>query len=327
MNRSQTEELANKRQAPLLLAMAALGICGLLACKVDTSVPLPPSVAVAPTLSNVLLMKFNDVSGRDIAWLNLACTEGFPEASGLSVQTCLVTLDQWSKRIQSEATRHSYRFRQNPAEFDRSEGFFRLLMMAVVLAEDFHVRYNPARASTPDQASTKDGFFADPQDVFLHGLLGPQRMGTCSSMPVLYVALGRRLGYPLKLVTTKGHLFVRWEDAKERFNVEVTGMGVNKFDDAYYRQWPFPVTDEEVQAEGYLKSLTPDEELAVFLSIRGMCLREANRTAEAAEAFAAAVRHAPNVRGYRVMLASLERTLAASPQASQKAFAVPKSTK
>jgi len=104
-------------------------------------------------------------------------------------------------------------------------------------------------------------------------------------------------------------------------------MGVNKFDDAYYRQWPFPVTDEEVQAEGYLKSLTPDEELAVFLSIRGMCLREANRTAEAAEAFAAAVRHAPNVRGYRVMLASLERTLGAGTQASQKASAVPKPTK
>ena len=29
--------------------------------------------------------------------------------------------------------------------------------------------------------------------------------GTCSSLPVLQVAVGRRLGYPLKLVTTKGH--------------------------------------------------------------------------------------------------------------------------
>ena len=33
------------------------------------------------------------------------------------------------------------------------------------------------------------------------------------------MAVGRRLGYPLKLVTTKGHLFVRWEGAGERFNI------------------------------------------------------------------------------------------------------------
>jgi hypothetical protein len=61
-----------------------------------------------------------------------------------------------------------------------------------------------------------DGFFADPSKVFLHGLLGPERVGTCSSLPVLYVAVGRQLGYPLKLVTAKGHLFVRWEGAESR---------------------------------------------------------------------------------------------------------------
>jgi len=30
-------------------------------------------------------------------------------------------------------------------------------------------------------------------------------------MPILYVAVGRQSGYPLKLVTTKGHLLVRRE--------------------------------------------------------------------------------------------------------------------
>ena len=102
-------------------------------------------------------------------------------------------------------------------------------------------------------------------------------LGTCSSLPVLQVAVGRRLGYPLKLVTTKGHLFVRWEDAHERFNIEAAGRGVNRFTDDYYRHWPFELAPAEEVAEGYLKSLTPPEELAVFLSIRGMCLREAGR--------------------------------------------------
>lgn len=34
--------------------------------------------------------------------------------------------------------------------------------------------------------------------------------------------------YPLKLVTTKGHLFVRWEGTGERSNVEATSHGLNR---------------------------------------------------------------------------------------------------
>ena len=123
---------------------------------------------------------------------------------------------------------------------------------------------------------------------------------------MLQVAVGRRLGYPLKLVTTKGHLFVRWEDAHERFNIEAAGQGVSRFADDYYRHWPLEISPAEEVAEGYLRSLTPPEELAVFLSIRGMCLREADRLREAAEAFAAAARLAPTCNGYRAMLASLQ---------------------
>jgi hypothetical protein len=101
-------------------------------------------------------------------------------------------------------------------------------------------------------------------------------------------------------------MFVRWEGGGERFNVEATSHGLSRFDDEYYRHWPFEVDRAEEAAEGYLKSLTPPEELAVFLSIRGMCLRENRRLPEAAEAFAAAVRLAPACQGYREMLASLE---------------------
>ena len=140
-----------------------------------------------------------------------------------------------------------------------------------------------------------------------------RRTGTCSSLPVLQVAVGRRLGYPLKLVTTKGHLFVRWEGAGERFNIEAAGQGVNRFTDDYYRHWPWEITPAEEAAEGYLKSLTPPEELAVFLSIRGMCLRETGRLPEAAQTFGAAARLAPACRGYAVMLAQLRAHRGTAP--------------
>jgi hypothetical protein len=99
-------------------------------------------------------------------------------------------------------------------------------------------------------------------------------------MPVLYVAVGRRLGYPLKLVGAKGHLFFRWEDGKERRNFECTN-GVSCPDDDHYKKWPFPIGDEEVQRGWYLRSLTPREELAGFLQTRASVLRYHGRATEA----------------------------------------------
>ena len=257
------------------------------------------------TLSALLALPATSLAEIEVTRMNLLCGEGLPGAEGLDCGRSAAVLAQMRARVQNETERHLHRFRKSPMEFENSESFFKMVMMGVVLAEDFQIKYAPAKIGIAANAQLGDGFFADSCDVFLHGLLGPSRRGTCSSLPVLYVAIGRKLGYPLKLVTTKGHLFVRWEDSKERFNIEVTSHGVNKFPDDYYRHWPMEVTDEEVKAEGYLKSLSPAEELAVFLSIRGMCLREAGRINEAAESFAAAARLAPECRSYELLARAL----------------------
>jgi hypothetical protein len=274
------------------------------------------------TLQQLLDSNTGQLARCDIAVVDLLCAEGLPGADGLDCNQCLATLDWWAAHIKTETERHLYRFKAHPAEFENSEGYFRMLMVAVVVYEDYGVRYNPARNTTPDNIGANDHFSADSRDIFLHGMLAPalnsqplslnqrQPLGTCSSMPVLYVALGRRLGYPLKLVTTKAHLFPRWESPTERFDLEATGKGMNRYDDEHFRRWPFPVTDDEIKADGYLKSLTPAEELAVFLSLRGHCLREAGRTQEAAFAYRAAAKLAPASRVYRLLLAD---TLASSP--------------
>ena len=264
----------------------------------------------------------------DIALLNLLCAQGLPGAEAANPAECLATLDRWVHRIRSETDRHLYRYKANPAEFDHSEAYFRMLIMSVVLYEDYGVRYNPSRISAPADIHANDHFFADSRDIFLHGLLGPARdlqpstlkplarhsgataaqpptssLGTCSSMPVLYIALGRRLGYPLKLVTTKAHLFLRWDSPTERFDMEATGKGMNRYDHEHFKHWPYPVTEDEIKRDGYLKSLTPAEELAVFLSLRGHCLREAGQAQEAACAYREAVRLVPAARAYRLLLA------------------------
>ena len=260
----------------------AMGIISVVLCLILSRDPAPDH------LSDLCALAPRSVSRIPLARMNLLCSEGLRSTEPSPREEYLTILQVWAGRVRSETERHLYRFQRNPGEYQNSEAYFRMLMLTVILAEDFGISYNPGKRVTPGESGMNDGFFTDPTQVFLSGLLGPQHQGTCSSMPALYVAIGRELGYPLKLVTTKGHLFVRWDGHGDRFNIEATARGLVTHSDDYYRHWPFEITPEEEKAEGYLKSLTPPDELAVFLSIRGMCLRDQSLYAEAAQAFAAA---------------------------------------
>jgi hypothetical protein len=261
-------------------------------------------------VAELLDKKPSNLPPVDIGALNLLCASDLSKLPEPKPEDVSKVLDSWSQHVRSETARHLYRFDQHPKEFENSPGFFRMLMLAVVLAEDYGIQYDPRRRAMPGAPITGDGFFADPDAVFITGLLGSRHIGTCSSLPVLYVAIGRRLGYPLKLVTTKGHLFVRWDGNGERFNIEAAGNGVNRFDDDYYRHWPFEIIPEEEKAEGYLQSMTPAQELACFLSVRGMCQKEAGDLKGAAESFAAAAKFAPQCESYGRMQRNLQQAAA-----------------
>ena len=216
----------------------------------------------------------------DIAEINLLAAKGLPGAENLDVEKCLKTLDQWAAWVRRETDRSFHKFKDAPAEYNNSEAYFRVLMMVCILQEDFKVCYNKderMRAGPVELMSNDLSFFGNPKDLFVHGLAGGEHQGTCASLPVFYVAIGRRLGYPLKLVESKGHLFARWEDAKERFNIEGTSRGLNCFPDKEYMEWPWPISKEEVETGMYMKSLSPRRELAAFLETRALCLKQHTR--------------------------------------------------
>jgi hypothetical protein len=153
--------------------------------------------------------------------------------------------------------------------FHNMEGYYRMAMLVTVLKLDLEVHYDTRHPNDEPSAT----FFANSNHLFIHGLLSQSRSGTCSAIPVLVTAVGRRLGYPLKLVTAKKHLFVRWEGAGQRFNIEASNDGgMVSHPGDYYKKWPEPITDEQILKEGYLKSLEPKEELADFLATRAICL-------------------------------------------------------
>src|SRR5579862_1924489 len=149
-------------------------------------------------------------------------------------------------------------------------------MMITVLQQDYGVRYNPdlIPLSQPDQHGPEvdRAFLTNPGNMFLTEIL-LHRTGTCASMPVLYTAIGRRLGYPVKLSNAKDHLFVRWDRGHGAGYVDIEGThGFTIRTNADFKKWPDAITDQEIKSGRYLASLTPAQELSVFLASRGGAL-------------------------------------------------------
>ncbi len=107
------------------------------------------------------------------------------------------------------------------------------------------------------------------------------------------VAIGRRLGYPLKLVNVPDHLLFRWDDENERFNVEYNGETGNVYPDEYYKTWPIKWDAEIHRAQKHahwLTSLTPNNEAAKFLGSRFLAMEALGRYDEALQCLLAAMK-------------------------------------
>ena len=239
------------------------------------------------SLEDLLRMAPEQLADVDIAERNLLCATGLPGAEKLDVGKALARLNEWADRVGYWTEQSMWDFRQNPGKFENSEAKFRVLLLISVLHQDFGVHYNDRGERNCD--------FANSKNAFLHGMIDDLNGGTCASMPVMYVAVGRRLGYPMKLVLAKTHIFARWEDPKtgERFNIEGTNRRFADHPDSYYQNWPYPISNAELKQGWYLKSLTPAEETAVFLQNRASCLMDNRRYSEARVAYVRSYQLAP----------------------------------
>jgi hypothetical protein len=227
----------------------------------------------------------DELGKLDIAAVNLACAAGLPGAEKIDVPFCLRALDSWARTVKrwTDAAYQEY-FLTNPGEFQNSATFFRIVALVTALQRHCGVKYDPSKIGLGPEAPF------DFDEQFIHGVIqGPG--GTCATLPVVYAAVGRRLGYPIRLVATKRHLFCRWDDPQtgERVNMEGAGDGFSVFPDDHYRNWPVPIKDaEEERMFGYLESWSPRQELANFIGHRAFVLKDHHRYREAVETFAAA---------------------------------------
>lgn len=75
----------------------------------------------------------------------------------------------------------------------------------------------------PEQRQSKAVWYTNPSDLFLNGLIDTKQ-GTCANMPVLHVAIARRLGWPVSLACVHSHFVSRFDDGEVVYNIEPTTL-------------------------------------------------------------------------------------------------------
>ncbi len=228
--------------------------------------------AIPQTFSDLMQLTPAQLAKQDIARINLLCATDLHGSENLNVQQCLNILDEVAKQIE-EATRKAIsRYYQDPYfHKNYSLNQFKIMAMISYVQNKLGWIYNPDLAWPPNEKTKrlllqKTG--ESSQNAYVHGLIEPPHKGTCSSFPVLWVSLGRRLGYPLYVVQVNTHGFARWDDGKERFNFEAINGGASFPSDESYLMWPYPLTQEDLATGHYLKNHTIEEDFAYSLACR-----------------------------------------------------------
>jgi hypothetical protein len=238
-----------------------------------------------------LALLSNQELGRyDIVATHLACAAGMPGSDKIDLGRCIKAIEKlvpWVRQYTDHVLANP-----DPADAGETEAQQRMRCLVTVLWRGANIRYNPAKIPLEAPLCL--------EDTFIHGALFGDG-GTCASLPVLYTAVGRRLRYPLKLVSSWGpkacHLFCRWDDpAGECFNVEGNETGVGCFPDDHYREHGQDPHHEKIGR--YLVSQTPREEVAGFIKQRAHGWLDVNNRRLAVDAFALAAAMCPDNEFY-----------------------------
>lgn len=113
---------------------------------------------------------------------------------------------------------------------------------------------------------------------FINGYIAT-KTGSCITMPMLYLILAERLGYPIYPVRSAKHFFVRYltDEPTLNFddNIETTNGGGYISDEQYQQDVLIP--DKAIRNGVYLRTLSKKEYLAMLLSTNaGEYFREGN---------------------------------------------------
>lgn len=222
-----------------------------------------------PTLESLAAMSDAELGKVDPIVVNLVVARGITGWEKLDIKKYVKQVDEWAAKI-NEASNIAEQYERDTELYKHSPKLWRAGGMAIALAGSLgHIHYTTENLSP-----------AHPEQSFVNGLIDTQR-GTCASMPILFLGVAHRLGWPMHAVVSRDHMWTRWDegepgpnDGKEYFNLEATDAaskdGMGKFSSPSDEEMAkFVGTPRELIDNGSdFGSLTPRQTLAVYLQAR-----------------------------------------------------------
>ncbi|MGE5190405.1 MAG: transglutaminase family protein [Gemmatimonadota bacterium] len=204
--------------------------------------------------------------GRDVPFIESILDYSYPggrDRDGRPVDTAAVAreIDRLAGRLR-------------PLVEDRADPRRVVAALNRLLYEDEGFTYDPAPGDT---------------DNYLPDRVLARRRGNCLGLTVLALAIGERLGLPLRAAYLPSHCFLRYEDDGVRINIETAEKGA-EWDDARYAR-AFGVTADRP----YLRSLGKREMIGVYLKSLGAACSRRGREEEALALYACASHCAPEL--------------------------------
>lgn len=173
----------------------------------------------------------------------------------------------------------------------------RIFALNTVLFKDGGIQYDHDPAARNTQTN-----------YFLNGILDT-RKGICVTMPLLYVAVAQRLGYPIFPVQVPDHEFVRYIDPRlaPRGNIETTSGGKYITDAEYIED--FGVSETGRRVGSYMRTLTYREYLGKLFTTNGFIYGRQQNGPKIAEYFEAGARLNPLCADIYEGLGSIYKTM------------------
>ena len=248
-------------------------------------------------IEELVSLSADELERVDLGRMNLICAEAASDSGDSELPRLLRKLDEWAETAKRAEEKYWRTFERNPERYDNSYAKFRAVNLILTVKEDFKCRYQMSLVESGELHNVNSpAFFKNPDDVFISGLL-KNRRGTCSSYAPLIVALGRRLGYPLYLKATNGHLFCFWDDGKESFNIDTNGNGVDTpTDDHYFSDGNHRLSGlskANLERERLMCPLKAVDCLSFFLETVGYCHEANGRLPEAQRFYNLSLQYRP----------------------------------
>jgi hypothetical protein len=206
-----------------------------------------------------------ELAAIDPLELNLIVAKGAER--DLDMPSYKAMADEWAEAILAQIPAAEEHFHSFPRRWLNDVRYARLAVMACYVNDVLRMRYHEGHDE--DQKHNRPPRYTRPGDLFLHGLMDT-RLGTCANMPMLHVALGWRLGWPVSLACVGSHNVVRYDDGDVIYNIEATNSGEGRLgsppDAHYIDRWELP--RKALGCGSDLGSITPRQMLGTFFGLR-----------------------------------------------------------